>query len=415
MCESERAPEPSVRLRHTYKLTLTAVTFLSFAIILASITIEFIDYRRVTLEPSIIVDRSRGEKLEIDLDITFPRVPCFLLSLDVMDISGERQNDIKHDMAKHRLSRDGQELEVTRSGQLKGEAERAAQNRDPNYCGSCYGAQAPESGCCNSCDEVRKAYSESGWQFPDPATIEQCVEENWAENMARQNTEGCRMEGQVKVNKVVGNLQFTHGNIFTRGHTDLLPYLRDGSVHHDFGHIINKFRFTGEMPGLAYHRNLIQKKEEETRQELGIRDPLQGVRAHADEVDTNMMYQYFVKVVSTAFVYLNGQSIQTNQYSASEYERDLSHGNRPTKDEHGHLTSHHTNAIPGVFINYEISPMKVVHTETRQSFAHFVTSTCAIVGGVLTVASLIDAAIFNSRKRLMGEKESYGALSGKMM
>lgn len=29
---------------------------------------------------------------------------------------------------------------------------------------------------------------------------------------------------------------------------------------------------------------------------------------------------------------------------------------------------------PGVFFNYEISPMKVYHTETRQSFAHFLTS-----------------------------------------
>lgn len=415
MSESEHAPEPSVSQCLNRQAALTAVTFLSFSIILASIMIEFIDYRRVTLEPTIIVDRSRGEKLEIDLDITFPRVPCFLLSLDVMDISGERQNDITHDMAKHRLSSTGQELEVTRTGQLKGEAERAAQNRDPNYCGSCYGAQAPESGCCNSCDDVRKAYSESGWQFPNPSTIEQCVEENWAENMAKQNTEGCRIVGQVKVNKVVGNLQFTHGNVFTRGHTDLLPYLRDGNVHHDFGHIINKFRFTGEMPGQLYHRNQIQKKEDETRKELGIHDPLQGVRAHADNDGSNIMYQYFVKVVSTAFVYLGGQNIQTNQYSATEYERDLKHGNLPTKDQHGHVTTHYTNAIPGVFINYEISPMKVVHTETRQSFAHFVTSTCAIVGGVLTVASLIDAAIFNSRKRLMGEKKSYGALSGKMM
>jgi len=39
--------------------------------------IEFIDYRRIHLEPSIEVDRSRGEKLVIDLDMSFPRVPCY--------------------------------------------------------------------------------------------------------------------------------------------------------------------------------------------------------------------------------------------------------------------------------------------------------------------------------------------------
>jgi hypothetical protein len=39
--------------------------------------LEFVDYRRVHLEPSILVDRSRGEKLVIEMDISFPRVPCY--------------------------------------------------------------------------------------------------------------------------------------------------------------------------------------------------------------------------------------------------------------------------------------------------------------------------------------------------
>ena len=52
------------------------------------------------------------------------------------------------------------------------------------------------------------------------------------------------------------------------------------------------------------------------------------------------------------------------------------------------MTSHGVNGVPGVFfkweprcradivltLSYEISPMKVIHTESRQSFAHFLTS-----------------------------------------
>lgn len=53
------------------------MTFISLSIILTSMTIEWFDYRRIHLEPSIQVDRSRGEKLVIDLDFTFPRVPCY--------------------------------------------------------------------------------------------------------------------------------------------------------------------------------------------------------------------------------------------------------------------------------------------------------------------------------------------------
>lgn len=59
---------------------MTSVTFISASIILASVMLEFVDYRRIHLEPSIMVDRSRGEKLVIEMDISFPRVPCYCTS-----------------------------------------------------------------------------------------------------------------------------------------------------------------------------------------------------------------------------------------------------------------------------------------------------------------------------------------------
>ena len=58
------------------------MTFISLSIILTSMLLEFVDYRRIHLEPSIMVDRSRGEKLVIEMDITFPRVPCYCESAD---------------------------------------------------------------------------------------------------------------------------------------------------------------------------------------------------------------------------------------------------------------------------------------------------------------------------------------------
>lgn len=50
-----------------------------------------------------------GEKMEIHLNISFPRVPCELLTLDVMDVSGEQQTGVKHGIAKVQLApvRDG--------------------------------------------------------------------------------------------------------------------------------------------------------------------------------------------------------------------------------------------------------------------------------------------------------------------
>lgn len=53
------------------------LTLLSAAFIFSFMTIEFFDYRRVNVDTSIVVDKSRGEKLTVKLDVTFPRVPCF--------------------------------------------------------------------------------------------------------------------------------------------------------------------------------------------------------------------------------------------------------------------------------------------------------------------------------------------------
>lgn len=110
------------------------------------------------------------------------------------------------------------------------------------------------------------------------------------------------------------------------------------------------------------------------------------------------MFQYFLKVVSTKFVKLNGQSLHTNQYSVTQYERDLS---RSERNGVGSQVTHGYAGVPGVFFNYEISPMLVIHTETHQSLAHFLTDTCAIVGGILTVAGLIDGLLWRGSERLL--------------
>jgi hypothetical protein len=91
------------------------VTLSSILIILWLIWGEWADYRRVTVKPELIVDKGRGEKMEIHLNITFPRVPCELLTLDVMDVSGEVQTGVMHGVSKVRLSPESQgsaEIEV---------------------------------------------------------------------------------------------------------------------------------------------------------------------------------------------------------------------------------------------------------------------------------------------------------------
>jgi hypothetical protein len=98
------------------------VTIASLLIVLYLVWGEWADYRRIVIHPELIVDKGRGmcykslymdtmltwasyvgEKMEIHLNITFPRIPCELLTLDVMDVSGEQQTGVVHGVSKVRL------------------------------------------------------------------------------------------------------------------------------------------------------------------------------------------------------------------------------------------------------------------------------------------------------------------------
>ncbi|GAA5902473.1 hypothetical protein JCM6882_002762 [Rhodosporidiobolus microsporus] len=402
-----------------------ALTLVSLTLILALTLYEFVDYRRVHMEPSIVVDRSRGEKLVINLNISYPRVPCYLLSVDIMDISGEHQNDVNHDLSKTRVTSDGKFIqEAIKGKELAGDAERIARQKAEGYCGTCYGGtpptEGPNPGCCNSCDDVRESYVRRGWSFVNPDSVEQCVSEGWSDKIKQQANEGCNLAGRLHVNKVVGNMHMSPGKSFQANGNhihDLVPYLQgEGGQKHDFGHIVHRFSFGSETEEEFLNAYGSGAGVDETKRSLGIVQPLEGIKAHTEE--SNYMFQYFLKVVSTRFQFLDGRELNTHQYSVTEYERDLS-SNKPVDNRGGHQTMHGYAGIPGLFFNYEISPLMVIHKETRQSLAHFLTSTCAIVGGVLTIAGVIDSIAYAQTRRLkQGNVKTglgFAAAGGKML
>ena len=101
-----------------------------------------------------------------------------VLSLDLMDISGELQRDISHDIIKTRLTDAGTAVPGAQIGELRNDIDKLNEQRTDGYCGSCYGGEPPEGGCCNSCDSVREAYTRRGWSFANPGGIDQ-VRAGW--------------------------------------------------------------------------------------------------------------------------------------------------------------------------------------------------------------------------------------------
>jgi hypothetical protein len=76
--------------------------------------------------------------------------------------------------------------------------------------------------------------------------------------------------------------------------------------------------------------------------------------------------------------------IQTNQYSVTEHLRHVNPGGG--------------RGLPGVFFFYEISPLHVEITESfRKGWIAFLTSVCAVVGGVVTVMGMVDQFLHGRR------------------
>jgi len=53
------------------------VTIISAILICILLWSEFSDYRTPEMKPQLVVDKSRKERLEININITFPHVPCY--------------------------------------------------------------------------------------------------------------------------------------------------------------------------------------------------------------------------------------------------------------------------------------------------------------------------------------------------
>ncbi|CAN0550308.1 unnamed protein product, partial [Ectocarpus sp. 12 AP-2014] len=85
-----------------------AVTIIFWVLMVVLCVGEVQAYRKVQAPTErVVVDSTMGQKLRINIDMTFHSIPCLDVHVDAMDVAGDNQIDIDHGMWKQRLDPDG--------------------------------------------------------------------------------------------------------------------------------------------------------------------------------------------------------------------------------------------------------------------------------------------------------------------
>ncbi|CAL8138791.1 unnamed protein product [Prunus armeniaca] len=272
------------------------------------------------------VDLKRGETLPIHINITFPSLPCDVLSVDAIDMSGKHEVDLDTNIWKLRLNSYG------------------------HIIGTEYLSDLVEKEHSHKHDDSKDHHEDKDQEIHLQGAFDQAAEDLIKRvKHAIANGEGCQVFGVLDVQRVAGNFHISvHGlNIF------VAQMIFEGSKNVNVSHIIHDLSFGPKYPG--------------------IHNPLDGTERILH--DTSGTFKYYIKVVPTEYRYISKEVLPTNQFSVTEYFSPMKQFDR---------------TWPAVYFLYDLSPITVTIKEERRSFLHFITRLCAVLGGTFALTGMLD-------------------------
>lgn len=290
----------SPRLASTHYYLFPAISYLLVAEI-------HYNFQTVTTE-RVHVNATSPTGLDVEFDISLHQVPCSLLNIDANDPTGQSMSlhlDRRHHIYKHRIKHhpenDGIQFIGKRSKleqgstllqeehwkeewskvleEKEGSDEINSEEEEDPDCGSCYGA-GEEGECCQTCDDVKRAYKRKGWHLTDPDSVLQCRREP---KVKEDEGEGCNVHGVIALDSGGGNFHLAPGRDETSERdindvANIFELLMKTFEQWNVSHTVHKIRFGDEFPG---H---IHQLDEQVRH-IG---------------DSYGMYQYYFKVRGAA-------------------------------------------------------------------------------------------------------------------
>ncbi|KAL2652902.1 hypothetical protein R1flu_021030 [Riccia fluitans] len=455
-------------------LTEASLTGAGFSIIAAFAIIflfgmEVSSYLTVATTTTVVVDRSKnGEHLRIDFNVSFPRLSCEFLSVDVHDVLGTVRQNITKTVRKYPIDtnfrRVGQDIHVghlpaiTNHGDQPGEGElavgdgegafeltvenferyshefpillvnyyaewcvysqrlkpsweKAAQILHERYnpdddgrillakvdcaaakntmlCRSHHIQGYPSIRIFRKGQDIRDQYghydhesyygerdSDSLVTFAEklveattdtgtPALEDKSAVDNSTVKRPAPKSGGCRVEGFALVKKVPGSI-----------------VMAARSTSHSFD--AAKINMSHYVQSFSFGRKLSYRMAKEVYRLYPILDNVQESltgRMYTSPHE-NVTFDHYLQAVKTEVVSLKSSKDfkLLEEYSYVAHSAELQ-----------------TGEVPVAKFQYELSPMQVLVSEASKSFSHFLTNLCAIIGGVFTVAGLIDSMLHNA-------------------
>ncbi|KAL9265494.1 Endoplasmic reticulum-Golgi intermediate compartment protein 3-like protein [Drosera capensis] len=215
------------------------------------------------------VDLKRGETLPIHINMTFPSLPCDVLSVDAIDMSGKHEVDLDTNIWKLRLDRYGHIIGTEYLSDLVEKEHSHDQGHDKDH----------------HDDSDHKIHLQ-GFDLETEKMVKKVKE-------AMTNGEGCRVYGVLDVQRVAGNFHISvHGlNIF------VAQMIFEGNIHVNVSHMIHDLSFGPKYPG--------------------IHNPLDGTVRILHQASGT--FKYYIKIVPTEYRYISKEVLPTNQFSVTEY------------------------------------------------------------------------------------------------
>jgi thiol-disulfide isomerase/thioredoxin len=444
-----------------------SISLVAAGFIILLIILEFSAYMHVETKSELVVDRSRhGELLRINFNMSFPQLSCEFATVDVSDALGTKRlnltktvrklpidenferkgyythddhpTDIKYDSEEHQDAH-GMMDDSNWSTPLTHQAFKDATDKFPIVVANFY---APWCPWCQRLEptweavtaEVHKRYPEHDGRirfgkvdctqeprlcqehqitgFPsvrvfrkgsDDITMHGVHEHEayrgdrtkdsllefaealvpsagqphrYVKGVTRMaKTPGCNLSGFVLVKKVPGTL---HLLAKSPGHSF-------DFVAMNMSHVVHQW-FFGNKPSPRRRSALARLHP------LGLTDDWADKLAGESFTSPNqrVTHEHYSQVVMTT---IDPKKHSVGNYDAYEYT------------VHSHQYT--TEDIPAARFSYELSPIQIWVTEKRKPFYHFITTLCAIVGGVFVVAGIIDGLLHSSH-RLLAKKLDLG-------